>query len=196
MIKRFSVGGSAYEYSEKVALSEVANSYVHQLQCDGWEILDIKQFGGILPFDIDKDYVVYEITCSKPDPDIDYNTSKEEKKMEFCEETVSIMMTNFIQKFSKENPLSIEDIDNEINEVKGSISNERIWQKGTNVYDEILMFEQNIADHTEYINRLESLKTKYQDLSKLEKELEEALGENGKIMLEIFADFAKSLNEV
>ena len=116
--------------------------------------------------------------------------------MEFCEETVSTMMSNFIKKFNKENPLSIKDIDDEIAEVKGSISNERLWQKGSNIVEEILMFEQNITDHTEYINRLELLKTKYQDLSKLEKELEEALGENGKIMLEIFGDFIKSFDEV
>ena len=106
--------------------------------------------------------------------------------MEFCEETVSIMMSNFFKEFSKENTISIEDIDAEINEVKGSISNERIWQKGSDTKEEILMFEQNITDHLEYINRLEFLKSKYQKTLNFEKELAESIGENGKKFLEIF----------
>jgi len=75
MIKTFRVGGSVSVsgYPEKVILSEEVNSYVHTLQCNGWEILDINQIGGILPWDIDKEYVEYKITCSRPDPDIDYN---------------------------------------------------------------------------------------------------------------------------
>lgn len=70
MIKTFSVGGSVCGYPEKVNLAEDVNGYVHTLQCDGWEILDINQTGGILPWDIDKEYVAYEIVCSRPDPDI------------------------------------------------------------------------------------------------------------------------------
>ena len=82
--------------------------------------------------------------------------------MDFCEETVSIMMSNFFKEFSKENTISIEDIDAEIDEVEGTISNERLWQKGSDTKEEILMFEQNIINHLEYINRLKSLKSKYQ----------------------------------
>ena len=73
MTKTFHVGGSVYGYPEKVDLAEEVNGYVHTLQCNGWEILDIDQFGGILPWDIDKEYVIYKIACSRPDPDIDYN---------------------------------------------------------------------------------------------------------------------------
>lgn len=73
MIKIFRVGGRVDGYPDKVYLSEEVNSYVHTLQCNGWEILDIDQFGGVLPFDIDKEYVEYKIACSRPDPDIDYN---------------------------------------------------------------------------------------------------------------------------
>ena len=84
--------------------------------------------------------------------------------MDFCEETVSIMMENFIKEFSKDNKLNIEDIDAEIDDVRGTISNERLWQKGSDTKEQILMFEQNITDHLEYINRLKSLKSKYQIL--------------------------------
>ena len=79
--------------------------------------------------------------------------------MEFCEETVSIMMENFIKELCKEDYRpDIEDIDAEIDDVKGTISNERLWQKGSDTKEEILMFEQNIVDHIEYINRLISLR--------------------------------------
>lgn len=104
----------------------------------------------------------------------------EDNEMIFCEETVSIMMSNFIKKFSKDNQLSIEDIDIEITEVEGTISNERLWQKGSDTKEQILMHEQNIANYIEYIKRLESLKSKYQKALNFEKELEESLGENGK----------------
>lgn len=71
MIKTFRVGGTVCGYQEKVILAEEVNGYVHTLQCDGWEILDIDQFTG-LPLDIDRrEYVEYKVTCSRPDPNID-----------------------------------------------------------------------------------------------------------------------------
>lgn len=79
--------------------------------------------------------------------------------MDFCEETVSIMMENFIKELCKEDHRpDIEDIDAELDDVKGAISNERLWQKGSDTKEEILMFEQNIANHIEYINRLIALR--------------------------------------
>lgn len=74
MIKIFRVG-CICGYPEKVNLAKDVNLYIHTLQCDGWEILDIDQFTG-LPLDYQdrREYVEYKITCSRPDTDIDYNT--------------------------------------------------------------------------------------------------------------------------
>lgn len=107
--------------------------------------------------------------------------------MNFCEETVSIMMENFIKKFSKENGPDIEDIDAELTEVEGTISNERLWQKGSDTEEEILMFEQNITDHTEYINRLHELRAKRQKELKFIKKLEKSFGKDRNQMAKIFA---------
>ena len=70
--------------------------------------------------------------------------------MEYCEETVSIMMENFINKGN----ITAEDISREIQEVKGAISNERLWQKGAPDKRTALMHEQNIVNLSEYLARL------------------------------------------
>ena len=83
MIKTFSVGGRVDEYQDYVYLAEKANSFVHTLQCNGWEILDIDRINDILPFDIDRwdrrEYAAYIIRCRRPD-NIDYNTLLKEEK--------------------------------------------------------------------------------------------------------------------
>ena len=51
-------------------------------------------------------------------------------------------------------------IDEEITQELGTISNERIWQKGSGV-SEILMREKNIELHEKYIEILNEIKSKY-----------------------------------
>lgn len=107
--------------------------------------------------------------------------------MEFCEETVSIMMSNFIKRFRKKNDPSIVDIDIEIDNVKKtSISIKTLWQKISNTEEEVLMYEQNIADYAEYINRLEEFKTKYQKELEFINKLEKSFGKSGKEMMKVF----------
>lgn len=98
--------------------------------------------------------------------------------MEFREEAVSAMMSNFIKKFSKKT-LSKEDIDAELFEVEGTIHNERLWQKGSDKEEEILMLEQNIRDHSEYIIRLHELRAKLHKELEFVKKLEKSFGKNG-----------------
>ncbi len=67
----------------------------------------------------------------------------------FCEDTVSIWLYQLKE--------SNADIAEEIEEVKGAISNERLWQKGSDSREEIACHEQNIADLCEYLTRLEAM---------------------------------------
>lgn len=80
-----------------------------------------------------------------------WDTKYEVKDMEyiFCEETVKTWIDNFKN--------SGTNITEEIEEVKGTISNERLWQKGASSKEEIGCHEQNIADLCEYLARLEAL---------------------------------------
>jgi len=55
-------------------------------------------------------------------------------------------------------------IKKEIDEVKGAISNERLWAKGASV-EAVALHEENIANHVEYLGVLEGL------LSSAEKEV-------------------------
>ena len=64
-----------------------------------------------------------------------------------CEETVQIWVENFAEEG--------RNIQEEIDEVKGTISNERLFQKGETTEEGILMREQNIADLTAYLEFLE-----------------------------------------
>ena len=52
-------------------------------------------------------------------------------------------------------------IDREIDEELGTISNERIWQKGSNNDLDIIMREDNIVLHEKYIEILKEIKNKY-----------------------------------
>ena len=70
--------------------------------------------------------------------------------MEPCMETVNF----WINIFKEEK----RDIDEEIDDVKGTISNERLFQKGSRNEDEEMMHEQNIADNMEYLKWLEQEK--------------------------------------
>lgn len=71
-----------------------------------------------------------------------------------CMETVEI----WIDKFEKD--LRLIALQAEIADIKGTISNERIWQKGSNTQEQIDMHEQNIADLEAYLEWLESEKIK------------------------------------
>lgn len=63
-------------------------------------------------------------------------------------ETVNI----WIERFQNEN----RDVVTEIDETRGAIENERLWQKGCDTAEQIETHEQNIADLTEYLEWLES----------------------------------------
>ena len=52
-------------------------------------------------------------------------------------------------------------IDREIDEELGTISNERIWQKGSNNDLDIIMREDNIVLHEKYIEILKCIKKQY-----------------------------------
>lgn len=65
-------------------------------------------------------------------------------------ETVEVLMTNFF-----ESGVSLTD---EIEDVKGTISNERLWGKGSSTDEERLLHAMNIATQMEYLNRLERMK--------------------------------------
>ena len=65
-----------------------------------------------------------------------------------CMESVEFMIEEF-----KKSELSLAE---EIDDVKGTIDNERIWQNGSSSQEEIDMHEQNIADYEAYLEWLES----------------------------------------
>lgn len=64
-----------------------------------------------------------------------------------CMESVEFMIEEF-----KESNISLED---EIDDIRGTIDNERIWQNGSSSQEEIDMHEQNIADYEAYLEWLE-----------------------------------------
>ena len=67
-------------------------------------------------------------------------------------ETVDLWMKQFLEK----HPFyTTKNIDAEVEEVKGTISNERLWANGAN---DPAIHELNIADLEEYIARLEEIK--------------------------------------
>ncbi len=68
----------------------------------------------------------------------------------YSEETIQI----WLEKLNSEHV----DIDKEIEETKGSISNERLWQNGAETSEQVQMHEENIANLVEYLSRLEELK--------------------------------------
>lgn len=74
--------------------------------------------------------------------------------MEPCNETVNIWMSDF------KNDLEINKttIDEEIKEVEGTISNERIWLKGSSTEEETNVHNQNIANLCAYLEALKVLK--------------------------------------
>ena len=73
-------------------------------------------------------------------------------KIEFspCMEAVEIWKKTFIDEK--------RDLDEEIEEVKGAIDNERVFQLGSSTEDEVMMHEQNIVDSLEYLDWLLSQK--------------------------------------
>lgn len=52
---------------------------------------------------------------------------------------------------------------NEIEEVNGTISNNRIWAKGSDTFEDVSMYEDNIADLEEYKQTLEELKNQIEE---------------------------------
>ena len=68
----------------------------------------------------------------------------------YCEETVNIWMKDAENK-------NTDELNEEIDDVKGSISNEEIWLNGSSSHDEKRNHMQNIADLTEYLSRLENV---------------------------------------
>ena len=75
----------------------------------------------------------------------------------YCEETVSL----WVERFKEQNPDYTErDIDDEILDVLGSIRNNRCWLRGAEDLEDAAMYQRNIADYEEYIDRLKELKEK------------------------------------
>lgn len=66
----------------------------------------------------------------------------------FCEETVALLM----ERFSGSN-ISLAE---EISEITATIDNEKLWVKGSLNKEEVCMHLQNIADLTEYRDRLKA----------------------------------------
>jgi len=64
-------------------------------------------------------------------------------------ETVEALMDAFLE--------SGETLLDEIEDVKGTISNERLWEKGASTDEERLMHGMNIATQMEYLNRLQRM---------------------------------------
>ncbi len=75
-------------------------------------------------------------------------TKADNSEVAYCEDTVKQMEEDF--------RLGGTDAAYEIEEVKGAISNERIWLKGSSTEEEVLGHAQNIADLSEYLARLET----------------------------------------
>lgn len=67
----------------------------------------------------------------------------------FCEETVKRWMDDFKNEG--------RDIDEEIKDIKADIENNKLWKKGSLTKEGASCHEQNIADLTEYLARLEKL---------------------------------------
>ena len=67
--------------------------------------------------------------------------------MEPCMETIAIWIDNFRK--------SDKTVEEEIKEIHGTISNERIWQKGCSDKEQIAMHEQNIVNYQAYLAWLE-----------------------------------------
>ena len=67
----------------------------------------------------------------------------------FCEETVK----RWMDEFKSEG----RDIDEEIKDIKADIENNKLWKKGSLTKEGASCHEQNIADLTEYLARLEEL---------------------------------------
>lgn len=74
----------------------------------------------------------------------------EEQLRPYSEEMVSAWMNAYKDK----DETSIND---EIEEVKGAISNESLWLNGSDTEEQIRNHAQNIANLTEYLNRLKDL---------------------------------------
>lgn len=58
----------------------------------------------------------------------------------------------WIEEFKNSN----KSISEEIEDVKGTISNERLWVKGSETPEQIQMHEENIAELEEFLDWLES----------------------------------------
>lgn len=67
----------------------------------------------------------------------------------YCKDTVNILMEKFLN--------SGRSVQEEIEEVQGAISNERLWLLGSDTRDEILGHTQNIIDDEAYLARLEAM---------------------------------------
>lgn len=61
------------------------------------------------------------------------------------------MVSHWCEQFFEEGG----DIQEEIEDARINISNQRLWQKGCDTQEQIMMYEENIANLEEYIKRLE-----------------------------------------
>ena len=75
---------------------------------------------------------------------------------DYSEELIEIWIDDFKE--------SGKSLDEEIEQVKGTISNERIWQKGSDTQEQIDMHEQNIVDLEVYLEWLEDEKIKAKEI--------------------------------
>lgn len=75
---------------------------------------------------------------------------------DYSEELIEIWIDDFKE--------SGKSLDEEIDNIKGTISNERIWQKGSDTQEQIDMHEQNIADLEAYLEWLEDEKIKAKEI--------------------------------
>lgn len=64
-----------------------------------------------------------------------------------CEETINIWIENFY-----ESGVTLEE---EIDDIKAAIDNERIWRDGSNTQEQKDMHSQNVADYMAYLEWLE-----------------------------------------
>ena len=74
--------------------------------------------------------------------------------VEFCKETVDLWLDSFKKRLAENHA----NIDEEIEEVKGTISNENVWLNGSFTEEERECHSQNIATLTAYLCSLEELK--------------------------------------
>lgn len=75
---------------------------------------------------------------------------------DYSEELIEIWIDDFKE--------SGKSLDEEIDNIKGTISNERIWQKGSDTQEQIDMHEQNIVDLEVYLEWLEDEKIKAKEI--------------------------------